>query len=190
MFTRLEWHVQLPPGQVLARLDDTLIGEDALRQRMTDALEAKLTEWRQAQRPMGRVKGNRFRMFLARESLRNIMAPVLRGRVRATPEGSRITARVGASWTARIALGILTAIWLMIAVAWIVIRVKSGERNIPYLLLGPVFQPEVLVLILIFASLRWAARKDVHACARFIEEQFKDHITLPDDAGDKGQFKL
>ena len=176
MFKRYSWHVGLGPEEVRRRLADNLLGEDALRVYARDGTEYRLTEWRLAGRPMGRVKGNRFRMFLPREFLRNPMAPMLRGSIRPAADGARITMRVSMSWKARIVLLLLFILWLCFAVPWALVQAESeGGSPVSYFLLALTL-PEVLVVVLIFALFRWVARADVPACAAFMDGLFRDSL--------------
>jgi len=180
MFKGIKWRVDLPPEKVLRRLEKNLIGEDALRQRVTERLEEQFAEWRLADRPVGRVAGNRFRLFMPRERMGNPMAPVLRGRVLATPAGSRIVGRVGFSGKTICILAFLAAIWLAVAVPWIIVRIQGGETSWAYLLLVPVLVPDVLGVLVILGILRWVARRDTQAFIRFMNEQFRKDLIRSD----------
>ena len=176
MFKRYSWHVSLSPEEVRNRLAEKLLGEDALRVCARDGLEYQFTEWRLAGRPMGRVKKNRFRMFLPREALRNPMAPVLRGEISPAESGARITVRVGLSWKSIIILAVLFIMWVCFAVPWAIIQVKANGGSIVSLFLLALTLPEVLVVAIIFAIFRWVARSDVPACLAFMDAQFRDHL--------------
>lgn len=185
MFKRYSWHVSLSPDEVRDRLAENLLGEDALRACARDGLENQFTEWRLAGRPMGRVKKNRFRMFLPREALRNPMAPVLRGKIFLAESGARITARVGLSWKSKFILVVLFIVWVCVAVPWALTQAKSqGGSFVSFFLLALTF-PEVFVVAIIFGIFRWAARSDMPACLAFIDTQFRDHL-IPDKSESTG----
>jgi len=176
VFKRYEWRLRLPVEEVLARLDATMIGEDALRVRMTERLEDQFCEWRSANRPMGRVAGSRFRLFMPRELLRNPMAPMLRGRVLATENGSRITARVGFSWKSILLLAFLFGLYSCIAIPWMIIRFQEGKESVAYILLMPFGDIAFIGFVVIFALFRWVARADVKGFVSFLNEQFQHDI--------------
>lgn len=176
MFKRYEWRLRLPVEEVLARLDATMIGEDAVRARMTERLEDQFCEWRSANRPMGRVAGNRFRLLMPRERLRNPMAPVLHGRVFPAECGSRIKARVGFSWKSIILIVVLLAIFLCIAIPWMIIKFQARQESATYILLRPFGDIAFIGFVVIFVLFRLVARGDVKGFVSFLNEQFQHDI--------------
>lgn len=184
MFKRFRWRLRLASDQVLARLDERLIGEGALRERMTERLEAQFIEWRSANNPMGRIKGRRFRLFMPRETLRNPMAPVLHGRVVPTENGSLMTVRVGFSWKSILLITVLLTLFLCVAIPWMVIKAQVGRKSWAYILIASFCDPLFLGFVVIFGLFRWVARKDVKWCVSFLNEHFDKDVIHEDERWD------
>jgi hypothetical protein len=176
MFRKLVWKIALPPEQTLARMEESLVHESAMKGIGSDFLNDSLMEWREKDQLLGRVKGNTFRMFFPREVMRNAMAPILRGRVEADGAGSRVVARVGWTVSSLVILAILVCVWAIFAIPWMNVQHNANGLSWGDAIFGGFFNIFTIPVYFILVVLRLFGLTDQRTYNIYFDTNFHHEI--------------